>query len=467
MAQENDKKLWRRKSAYPGVYVRTNGSRFYDGQPDECYYIVYYDENSKYTYENIGWKSEGFSVEDAVLLRSERIKKKKEVFDKKKNNKKNSDSGRRVKTRYPGVYVRTSPIRICSDGQQDKCYDIMYYDENNKLKYEKVGWKSEGISIHDAISLRTKKTKKKSKDELSVYDPVFQDVWEQYKQNWFPNLKGKTNILNRINRYILPEFRNYRISSITSLEVEKLKRKLLTQKSHIGLSGLKAGTVRTILADLRRVLKKAAEWGLYKGSLPVFHLPSSDDKRERFLTPAEANRFLDNLTFISCDLYYISKISLYTGMRLSEVLNLTASNINFDSKIIYVNGKTGNRVSYMSSEIVADLKKLVTNREHYLFVGKNGQKLKTSKVSKEFGDIINAMGFNKSVKEQKHKFVFHTLRHTFCSWLAMKGVPLLTIGELVGHTTLEMTHRYAKLSPDTKRVAIEIIGEVIKERKIV
>lgn len=77
------------------------------------------------------------------------------------------------------------------------------------------------------------------------------------------------------------------------------------------------------------------------------------------------------------------------------------------------------------------------------------------------------MGFNKSVKEQKHKFVFHTLRHTFCSWLAMKGVPLLTIGELVGHTTLEMTHRYAKLSPDTKRVAIEIIGEVIKERKIV
>ena len=49
----------------------------------------------------------------------------------------------------------------------------------------------------------------------------------------------------------------------------------------------------------------------------------------------------------------------------------------------------------------------------------------------------------------------------------MKGVPLLTIGELVGHTTLEMTHRYAKLSPDTKRAAIEIINEVIKEPKII
>lgn len=235
----------------------------------------------------------------------------------------------------------------------------------------------------------------------------------------------------------------------------------------MGLSGLKAGTVRTILADLRRVLKKAAEWGLYKGSLPVFHLPSPDDKRERFLTPAEANRFLDDLALISCDLYYISKISLYTGMRLGEVLDLTVSNINLESKIIYVNGKTGNRVSYISSEIISDLKKLAENREHYLFIGKSGQKLQTSKISGKISYLINLMGFNNSVKEQKHKFVFHTLRHTFCSWLAMKGVPLLTIGELVGHTTLEMTHRYAKLSPDTKRAAIEIINEVIKEPKII
>lgn len=466
MAQEKHEKLWRWKSAYPGVYVRTNGSRFFDGRPDECYYIVYYDENKKFKYENIGWKSDGFSIEDAVSLRNERIKERNETFDKKKIPKKSSNSGKRVKTRYPGVYVRTSTIRICSDGQRDKCYEIMYYDENNKLKYEKVGWESEGISIRDAISLRMKRQKKRSKDEISIYDPIFQDIWEQYKQTWVPNLKRKTDIINRINRYILPEFGNYSISSITSLEVEKLKRKLLSQKSYMGLPGLKAGTVRMILTDLRRVLKKAAEWGLYKGALPVFHLPPSDDKRERFLTPAEANRFLDDLSLISCDLYYISKISLYTGMRLGEVLDLTVSNINFESKIIYVNGKTGNRVSYISSEIISDLKKLAENRKHYLFIGKKGQKLKINKVSEKFGYIINSMGFNKSVKEQKHKFVFHTLRHTFCSWLAMKGVPLLTIGELVGHTTLEMTHRYAKLSPDTKRVAIEIIGEVIKDRKI-
>ncbi len=463
MTQEEDRKKLRWKTSYPGVYIRTNTIRFYKGRPDECYYIVYYDENRKLTYENVGWKSEGYSVEHAVKLRNERIRERKGMRCSPKS--KTSCPGKRVKSRYPGVYVRTSPYRVCADGHPDRCYDIMYYDENGKLRYEKVGWDSEGFSIRDAVSLRLKKTQKSHKDENGL-DPLFQDVWEQYKENWIPNLKSGKNIINRISRHVLPVFGNFRVSSITSLEVEKLKRKLLACKSHTGESSLKAGTVRVILADLRRIMKKAKEWGFYKGDLPFFHLPSSSDKRERFLTPHEVSRLFDELKLISCNIYYISKISLYTGMRLSEVVNMTVSNINFESMIIYVNGKTGNRVSYISNIILDDLEKLVKGKENYIFVGENGQKLNPNRISTEFSNIVNAMGFNKSVNDSKHKFVFHTLRHTFCSWLAMKGVPLLTIGELVGHTTLEMTHRYAKLSPDTKRSAIEIIGGILNENKL-
>ncbi len=447
------------KSAYKGVYIRTNSYRAYDGQPDECYYIVYYDENRKFTYETVGWKSEGYSVEAAVQLREERIRKNKELRRQKKKNTK-AHSGKRVKSRYTGVYVRTSPCKVCADGRADKCYDIMYYDENGKLKYEKVGRESEGYSIQDAVSLRAKKTRKNQKPENSL-DPLFQEVWEQYLQNWIPNLKGGTGIIHRIRRHVLPEFKNHRLSSITGLEVEKLKRKLLVCQKQNGEYGLKTGSARVILADLRRILRKAKEWGLYGGEVPVFHLPPADNKRERFLSPREADRLLEDLKLISCNMYYISKISLYTGMRLSEVVNMTVSNINFESRIIYVNGKTGNRISYISNVILYDLENLVKDKENYIFIGENGQKLNPNRISTEFSRIVNAMGFNKSVNESKHKFVFHTLRHTFCSWLAMKGVPLLTIGELVGHTTLEMTHRYAKLSPNTKRSAIELIDEVI------
>ena len=49
---------------------------------------------------------------------------------------------------------------------------------------------------------------------------------------------------------------------------------------------------------------------------------------------------------------------------------------------------------------------------------------------------------------------FHTLRHTFASWAMMRGVSLKELQELLGHTTLAMTMRYAHLAPERLRTAV-------------
>jgi site-specific recombinase XerD len=49
---------------------------------------------------------------------------------------------------------------------------------------------------------------------------------------------------------------------------------------------------------------------------------------------------------------------------------------------------------------------------------------------------------------------WHVLRHTFASHLAMRGVPLKAVQELLGHATIEMTMRYAHLAPTVKREAV-------------
>ena len=54
-------------------------------------------------------------------------------------------------------------------------------------------------------------------------------------------------------------------------------------------------------------------------------------------------------------------------------------------------------------------------------------------------------------------FHFHDLRHTFASRLVMAGVDLRTVQDLMGHKTISMTLRYAHLSPDHKRSAMEAL----------
>ena len=52
---------------------------------------------------------------------------------------------------------------------------------------------------------------------------------------------------------------------------------------------------------------------------------------------------------------------------------------------------------------------------------------------------------------------WHDLRHTYGSHLAMRGVPLRTIQELLGHASIEQTMRYAHLSPEVKRDAVKVL----------
>jgi integrase len=76
-------------------------------------------------------------------------------------------------------------------------------------------------------------------------------------------------------------------------------------------------------------------------------------------------------------------------------------------------------------------------------------------VSKTFERVVEDLGLNRGVDDARDKVVFHSLRHTFCSWLAINGEPLRVIQELAGHKSIAMTERYSHLSPDRKREAIK------------
>lgn len=58
-----------------------------------------------------------------------------------------------------------------------------------------------------------------------------------------------------------------------------------------------------------------------------------------------------------------------------------------------------------------------------------------------------------------HDVTPHTLRHTFASWLVIAGVPLYEVRDLLGHSTIKLTERYAHLAPENLRAAVDRIGQ--------
>jgi integrase len=226
--------------------------------------------------------------------------------------------------------------------------------------------------------------------------------------------------------------------------------------------GLAVRTAQYAAAVLRHALNKAIERGyLQVNPVSKIKVPRKDNRRIRFLTKDEAAKLLDELKKRSQKTYEMSFLSLYTGMRFGEIASLTWQDIDFDNSIIYIKdpkNRTG-RVAYMTEGVKELLlnKKKNTNNTTLVFPDQKGNKIE--KISYSFERAVQKLGLNKDVTDPRNKVVFHTLRHTFASWLVQAGTPLYTVKELLGHKSITMTERYSHLAENTMREAVKKLEE--------
>jgi integrase len=231
------------------------------------------------------------------------------------------------------------------------------------------------------------------------------------------------------------------LSKLTAAAIEKYK----VHRSQ----GVKAATVNRELALLKHMLTKAVDWGYLKQNpTKSVKLLKEPPGRLRYLEPEEIERVLE-----ACDdpqvpyLRAIVVVALHTGMRLGEILGLRWGDLDVRHRLISITGiKNNERKTIPINEILYE--ELATLPRHvtspYLFCHPDGAPI--LRIDRSFHSVLTRAGIE--------GFRFHDLRHTFASHLVMRGVPLETIGALLGHKDPKMTKRYAHLSPTTLKDAV-------------
>lgn len=366
-------------------------------------------------------------------------------------------------TKYPGVYERKSDTKKYN-GKADVCFDIAYKREGKKI-WEKVGWLSEGYSAKVGSQLRAERIRNiRHGEELpreKLKAPYFKEVAEKYLE-WATTNKARAgrDDKNLYKNNLRQRFENKRLNEISSLDLERLKVDLAKE-------GLAPGSVKHCLVLFRQMFNKAIFWGMYKGENPIkgVKLPTLNNQRERFLSHEEADSLLNELQKVSEQLHDEALISLHCGLRAGEIFNLKGYDLDFANGFINISDPK-NKVSRKAFMTIA-VKEILLSRkpnspDEYVFkiikhrYTKDKDKRTSEKItgiSATFGKTVKKLGFNDGITDPRQKITFHTLRHTFASWLAMQGETILTIKELLGHKTLAMTTRYAHLMPDHKRQA--------------
>ena len=164
----------------------------------------------------------------------------------------------------------------------------------------------------------------------------------------------------------------------------------------------------------------------------------------RYLTPQECNQLLSHAKGYNANdqLYHFINLLLNTGCRSGELLTLTWDNVHLDNQYLTVlNSLSKNRKTIhkpLNQSAITSLRCLKTdNLSPWVFYNdKTGKRRATFQT-----------GFKKAVERAKLGEVrIHDLRHTFASILVQQGTPLYHVMQLLGHSDIKTTQKYAHLS---------------------
>ena len=238
---------------------------------------------------------------------------------------------------------------------------------------------------------------------------------------------------------------------VSDIELKNLTRKdISSYVKFLARNELNPSTINRKIASIKGFFRYLC-FKRYIVSNPTISVvcPKLPKRLPKVLTMAQVDKIIENA--LDSKEHAIVELLYSAGVRVSELVNLKASNVDLKTRTIKVFGKgSKERLIPINKKCVSVLEKYLNKRKivelkyggDNLFLEENGAKVTRQKVY----EIIRKLG--KSINE---KISPHTLRHSFATHLLENGADLRVVQELLGHASIVTTQLYTHISKKTLR----------------
>lgn len=283
---------------------------------------------------------------------------------------------------------------------------------------------------------------------VGVYEPVqnitLRKVYDEWKKQKERNTSDQTM---KMYKYAWG-----RVSVLGSMKFAEIRtahlQHIINEMDDAGLSYSTISLVKTFMSQLYRHANKNDI--INKDYSKYIDLPKKDKSSKTTFTDIEIKKLHE----LAANDPYINPIliMIYTGMRISELMDLTRFNIDLENMVI-----TGGIKSEAGRDRVIPIHPKIQNYVIYWYEQSNEALIVTRKGRKMNAENYRTNFFNPLMEEYgfREDLTPHSCRHTFASKLAVAGVDTLHIQKLIGHADYALTaNTYSHLEIDELKKAI-------------
>ena len=267
-------------------------------------------------------------------------------------------------------------------------------------------------------------------------------------------------------KHLREEFGSMLLSQITTQRIAEFRaaKKATTKTDKDGkvVARWTPSTINRMLALLRKTLNDCATWGYLKAAPKVKLLPVPEQDFD-YLQRDEIERLLGWTAENADGEFALYAAAVYTGARMGELYGLRWSDVNIDG------GRITLRRSYDREYTKSKrIRRVPINRQLSIILREWRGRCPLDELVFPRDDGTMRIrerppaGFNEHLAGARcHAITFHDLRHTAASHMVMAGMHLRTVQNILGHSTIQVTERYAHLatdfmSTDVDRLSLDI-----------